>query len=71
MLNTLIYGPCNIAVSNSVTMTGQIYSGSSLNLNNGLNLQFAEVPVPSGAVVVPGATVTGFTMDVVYKRETH
>lgn len=71
VLNTLIYGPCNIAVSNSVTMTGQIYSGSSLNLNNGLNLQFAEVPVPSGAVVVPGATVTGFTMDVVYKRETH
>jgi hypothetical protein len=39
-------------------------------VNNQFTMQFTEVPMPDGSVTVPGGGgITGYSVDVVYKRE--
>jgi hypothetical protein len=67
-LTTLFYTPCDLSMANQTTFAGQIYSGHSLNVNNQFTMQFIPVPMPDGAVTSVGG-VKGYTLDVVYKRE--
>lgn len=69
VLTTLLYTPCTTSVSNNATFTGQIYAGGDINVNNQFTMQFAPVPMPAGTVVTSGGDTTGYTLDVVYKRE--
>lgn len=69
-LTTLVYSPCTMSMANQSTFTGQIYGGGDINVNNRFTMQFDPVPMPDGAVSSSGGGIEGYTLDVVYKRET-
>ena len=45
MVNMLLYSPCVIRKANLSTLTGQIYSGSSVQLDNQLDMIYEPLPV--------------------------
>ncbi len=68
-VNTFLYSPCDVSVSNNVSLHGQVY-GKSVKLQNNLNVTFRGVGIP-GVDLFPEMPVAGAGMEVqvVYKRE--
>lgn len=70
VLSSFLYSPCSMAIANNTEFNGQIYGGREISVNNQFTMQFTQVPMPDGAVTVPGGGgIVGYSLDVVYKRE--
>jgi hypothetical protein len=69
-VSTLLYTPCNMTTQNHSNFTGQIYAGGNMNVANNFDMQFVQVPMPTGSVTLSSTTIDHYTLDVVYKRET-
>jgi hypothetical protein len=69
ILTTLLYTPCSNYMANNAEFNGQIFSGGDINVNNQFAMRFTQVPMPAGAVSGAGGGISGYTLDVVYKRE--
>lgn len=68
-IQTFLYSPCDITISNNVKLAGQIY-GREVKLQNNLKVTFRAVGVP-GVALFPATAVAGagYVVEVVYKRE--
>ncbi|CAL8977565.1 hypothetical protein CELL_02601 [Cellulomonas sp. T2.31MG-18] len=70
-VNTLMYSPCSITKANQSTLTGQVYSGGQLNVNNQLDMTYQQLPVWGGlAGVTNSDTIASYNAQTKYKRET-
>lgn len=67
-INLLLYSRCDVRTSNNTDLYGQIYAGGNATIDNSLTLYFRSMPV-WGLANAPTVR-TGYTLDVVYKRET-
>ncbi len=67
-IDLFLYSPCAITYRNSSTHTGQIYSGSSVTIQNQFTMQFRAVPIVG--VDASSLSTLGYTPSIVYKRET-
>lgn len=68
--SVFLYTPCNMNLSNSLTLRGQVY-GKQVQLINAVIINYVPMGIPG--VIGLGATATtadSYTVDVVYKRET-
>ncbi len=64
----LVYSPCNVTYSNNgVPSTGQVYSGSTIAINNNFSLTFAQMPV--FGIDPTSLPALSYTVDILYKRE--
>lgn len=70
-LGMLIYTPCNVSFTNSVSVVGQIYSGTGgISVTNNYTMQFQLVPVPGYDTAGSGnPSSTTYTVALVYKRQ--
>ncbi len=66
-LDLMLYSPCNITFSNNGQHMGQIYSASTVSINNNFDLQYH--PMPMYGVVPESQPVASYSVDVVYKRQ--
>ncbi|ADG74725.1 hypothetical protein Cfla_1828 [Cellulomonas flavigena DSM 20109] len=66
-VNTLLYSPCAIRKANQATLVGQVYSGSTLSVDNQLDMKFKPLPIWGGLTATAG--VTSYSSEVLYKRE--
>lgn len=67
-VNLLVYSPCNVTFSNNgVPNQGQIYSGSTIQINNNFSLTFAQMPV--FGVDPTSLPALSYNVDILYKRE--
>jgi hypothetical protein len=69
ILTTLLYTPCSTYMANNAEFNGQIFSGGDISVNNQFTMRFTQVPMPAGAVSGVGGDISGYALDVVYKRE--
>lgn len=65
-----LYSPCNVNMSNNLTLRGQVY-GKNVILRNKVTLNYVPMGIP-GVIGLSGTATTAdsFTVDVVFKRET-
>jgi len=68
-LETFIYSPCDVNISNDISLHGQVY-GRSVKMQNNLNVTYRGIGVP-GVDLFPDSTVAGSgnVVEIVYKRE--
>ncbi len=66
-VNTLLYSPCAVRKANQAALVGQVYSGSTLSVDNQLDMTFVPLPVWGGLTAQSG--VTSYSAEVLYKRE--
>ena len=67
-VNTLLYSPCSIRKANKSEIIGQIYSGSTLNVDNQLDMNYVPMPV-WGGLDATSDVVESYSVDILYKRE--
>jgi hypothetical protein len=64
-----LYSPCNVEMSNNLTLRGQVY-GQSVELRNNVTINYVPMGIPGVTGLGGGAAAAdGFTVDIVYKRE--
>lgn len=69
-VNTLLYSPCPIHKANNSDITGQVYSGQAVAVDNKFDMKYVPMPVPAGALNPTGAAgILSYSVDVLYKRE--
>lgn len=68
--SVFLYTPCNVNMSNNLTLRGQVY-GNNVILRNSVIINYVPMGIP-GVIGLSGTSTTAesFTLDVVYKRET-
>lgn len=67
-VNLLVYSPCNVSFSNNgVPSQGQVYSGSTIQINNNYSLTFAQMTV--FGIDPASLPALSYTVDILYKRE--
>ncbi|MEP6696021.1 MAG: hypothetical protein ABJA34_03980 [Pseudonocardiales bacterium] len=67
-ITLLVYSPCNVTYSNnSGSNQGQLYSGSTIQVNNNFSLTYAQSPV--FGVDPTSVPALSYTVDILYKRE--
>jgi hypothetical protein len=67
-VSTLLYSPCIVHKANLATITGQMYSAATVQIDNQLNMTFASLPVYG--VIDPSRNQT-WKADILSKRENH
>lgn len=67
-VNTLLYSPCAIRKANQSEIVGQVYSGSTLTIDNQFNMTYIPLPV-WGGLASPSSQVNTYSVDTMYKRE--
>ncbi len=68
-VNTLIYSPCPVRKANKSEIVGQVYSGSTMSIDNQLDMSYVPMPVPGGLTGAGSSTIESYSVDVLYKRE--
>ena len=69
-VNTLLYSPCAIRKANQSTLVGQVYSGSSVTVDNQLDMTYQQLPVWGGLAGITNSTViSSYNAQTMYKRE--
>ena len=65
-----LYTPCNLNMSNNLTVRGQVY-GRQTELRNNVIINYVPMGIP-GVIGLDGSSPTAdsYTVDIVYKRET-
>ncbi|KQY25100.1 hypothetical protein ASD16_06575 [Cellulomonas sp. Root485] len=66
-VNTLLYSPCAIRKANQSTIVGQVYSGSTLSVDNQLDMAYVPLPVWGG--IASQASIDSYSIQILYKRE--
>jgi len=68
-IQTFLYSPCAVNISNYVTLHGQVY-GRDVLMQNNLNVTYRGIGIP-GVDLFPDSTMagSGHEVQVVYKRE--
>ncbi|OJV57503.1 MAG: hypothetical protein BGO38_05030 [Cellulomonas sp. 73-145] len=66
-VNTLLYSPCAIRKANQSQVVGQVYSGSTLTVDNQLNMTYVPLPVWGG--LVSSNVVKSYAVQTMYKHE--
>lgn len=66
-VNTLLYSPCAIRKANQSTIVGQVYSGSTLSVDNQLDMAYVPLPVWGG--IASQASIDSYSIEILYKRE--
>lgn len=70
-VNTLMYSPCSITKANQSTLTGQVYSGGQLNVNNQLDMTYMQLPVWGGlSGMANPSSIASYNAQTMYMRET-
>lgn len=69
MVNMLLYSPCVVRKANLSTLTGQVYSGASVSLDNQLDMIYEPLPV-YGVTDASGNTQQ-WKSGLLAKRESH
>lgn len=67
-VDELIYTPCSIRKANNSDHYGQLYAGGRVVIDNRLTMFYR--PLPVWGVTAPTTTVSSYSLDVAYKRET-
>lgn len=67
-VNTLLYSPCPIRKANLSAIVGQVYGGSTVSVDNQLDMTYYPLPV-WGGIAATSNTVKSYSVDVMYKRE--
>lgn len=69
-VNTLLYSPCPVRKANNSDITGQVYSGQSVSVDNKFDMTYVPMPVPGGGLNPSGASeIESYSVDILYKRE--
>lgn len=66
-VDLLMYTPCNIRKANNADHFGQIYAGGNAVVDNSLTMYYR--PLPVWGISNQTVVLTGYTLDVLYKRE--
>lgn len=66
-LNVFVYTPCNMTINNNQTLTGQLFSGNAMTINNRYNMGFRPVAPPGSAVA--GLNGISYLAALEYQRE--
>ncbi|WP_456824650.1 hypothetical protein [Cellulomonas sp. P5_E12] len=66
-VNTLLYSPCAIRKANQSTLVGQVYSGSTVSIDNQLDMAYVSLPIWGG--IASQATIDSYSIDILYTRE--
>lgn len=66
-VNTLLYSPCAIRKANQSAIVGQVYSGSTVTVDNQLDMTYVPLPVWGG--LASQAKIDSYSIDILYKRE--
>lgn len=66
-VDLLMYSPCSIRKANNADHFGQVYAGGNAVVDNKLTMHYR--PVPVWGIANKQTVLTGYTLDVVYKRE--
>jgi Tfp pilus assembly protein PilX len=66
-VDTLMYSPCNIRKANLSQITGQVYSGGTVQVDNQLDMTYE--PLPVWGIIGAGTNIKSYTGSVLYKRE--
>ncbi len=68
-VNTLLYSPCTVRKANKSEIVGQVYSGSTMQIDNQFDMQYIPMPV-WGGLANSTDKIKSYSIDVLYKRET-
>lgn len=69
-INTLLYSPCAIRKANQSTLVGQVYSGSTVSVDNQLDMTYSQLPVWGGLAGITNSTqIASYNAQTMYKRE--
>lgn len=68
--SVFLYTPCDLNMSNNLTVRGQVY-GRQTELKNNVIINYVPMGIP-GVIGLDGSSTTAdyYTIDIVYKRET-
>ena len=66
-VNTLLYSPCAIRKANQSTIVGQVYSGSTLSVDNQLDMAYVPLPIWGG--IASQSSIDSYSIEILYKRE--
>ncbi len=66
-VDLLLYSKCNVRKANNADHFGQIYAGGTATIDNRLTMYYK--PLPVFGIANQQTVLTGYTLDVVYKRE--
>lgn len=66
-VNTLLYSPCAIRKANQSTIVGQVYSGSTVSVDNQLDMAYVSLPMWGG--IASQSSIDSYSIEIMYKRE--
>lgn len=67
-INSLLYSPCAIRKANQSTIVGQVYSGSTVTVDNQLDMTYVPLPVWGGLGGV-STVIDSYSLEILYTRE--
>lgn len=66
-LQAFIYTPCDMSLSQTSEIYGQLYAGGKLSVSQSFSIQYAQAPWPGATGT--GGTTSSYTVNVAYERE--